>query len=619
MSESRNRRGLRRRGLFKLGAAGLVASACGPVGESAAPVTSGAAPGVDGSVPEPTVVRPSASAASGRSVAIFGGGVGGLSAAQELAERGFAVTVYERKELGGKARSNTVPGTGVGRPDLPGEHGYRGFLGFYHNLYELLERIPVPEGGRGVRGRLVATTRSVFSREGRSDISLPVIGRAAGNAYFPQDLTLPVVTSTLWSLVNSFGVLNYDEGLRFINRLLVYMTSSEERRFGEWENMTWNDFLQTQGASQEYDRLFAHGLTRNLAAMRSDEASANSIGIIGEATVYSILGRGLVQGAGSIDVLHGATNEMWIHPWVAHLQSIGVRFEVGLTAEQIRCDAGGSVTSVSVRDRLGVAREISADYYVLAMPVERAAPLMTGDVVSFDPSLANLARLRTDWMNGMQFYMRRRTDIAHGGLSYVDSPWAVTSISQGQFWKRNLSAYGDGQVADIVSVAIADWTTPGILYGKTARECTRDEIAREVWAQMKSHLNDRLFPVLRDQDLHSWWIDPAITGTGTGTAANDEPLLIQTPGSWQNRPEAITGLENLFLAADYVRTSIHVTTMEGANTAARKAVNGILTASGSTSARVPVKEMWMPPEFEVLKNQDRLRYLEGKPHLLDLG
>ena len=30
-------------------------------------------------------------------------------------------------------------------------------------------------------------------------------------------------------------------------------------------------------------------------------------------------------------------------------------------------------------------------------------------------------------------------------------------------------------------------------------------------------------------------------------------------------------------------------------------------------------EMWMPPEFEILKNQDRLRYLEGKPHLLDLG
>ena len=39
-------------------------------------------------------------------VAVLGGGVGGLSAAHELIERGFAVTVYERSSVfGGKARS----------------------------------------------------------------------------------------------------------------------------------------------------------------------------------------------------------------------------------------------------------------------------------------------------------------------------------------------------------------------------------------------------------------------------------------------------------------------------------------------------------------------------------
>ena len=46
------------------------------------------------------------------SVAILGGGVGGLSAAHELAERGFKVDVYElRDSFGGKARSMDVPGT----------------------------------------------------------------------------------------------------------------------------------------------------------------------------------------------------------------------------------------------------------------------------------------------------------------------------------------------------------------------------------------------------------------------------------------------------------------------------------------------------------------------------
>ena len=43
--------------------------------------------------------------ASRETVAIFGGGVGGLTVAHELAERGFAVTVFEKGAWGGKVRS----------------------------------------------------------------------------------------------------------------------------------------------------------------------------------------------------------------------------------------------------------------------------------------------------------------------------------------------------------------------------------------------------------------------------------------------------------------------------------------------------------------------------------
>ncbi len=44
-------------------------------------------------------------------VIILGGGVAGMSAAHELAERGFQVEVYEHKHkyVGGKARSVNVP------------------------------------------------------------------------------------------------------------------------------------------------------------------------------------------------------------------------------------------------------------------------------------------------------------------------------------------------------------------------------------------------------------------------------------------------------------------------------------------------------------------------------
>src|SRR5687768_9518392 len=55
-----------------------------------------------------------------RTVAVLGGGIAGLTAAHELAERGFRVTVYERLALGGKARSFGVPGSAAaGRRPLP--------------------------------------------------------------------------------------------------------------------------------------------------------------------------------------------------------------------------------------------------------------------------------------------------------------------------------------------------------------------------------------------------------------------------------------------------------------------------------------------------------------------
>src|SRR5262252_1582820 len=104
-----------------------------------------------------------------RTVAILGGGVGGLSAAHELAERGFQVRVFERKNsFGGKARSLEVPNTGVdGRMNLPGEHGFRFFPNFYKHITDTMKRIPYPGNAEGVFGNIVPGTRAQIARKGK--------------------------------------------------------------------------------------------------------------------------------------------------------------------------------------------------------------------------------------------------------------------------------------------------------------------------------------------------------------------------------------------------------------------------------------------------------------------
>jgi hypothetical protein len=37
-------------------------------------------------------------------------------------------------------------------------------------------------------------------------------------------------------------------------------------------------------------------------------------------------------------------------------------------------------------------------------------------------------------MNGLQFYLEHDVPVVNGHTIYIDAPWALTSVSQRQFW-----------------------------------------------------------------------------------------------------------------------------------------------------------------------------------------
>ncbi|MFD3510850.1 FAD-dependent oxidoreductase [Nocardia sp. NPDC058666] len=547
---------------------------------------------------------PGFAAPPGRRVAVLGGGVAGLTAAHELAERGFEVTVYEARALGGKARSVGVAGTGRGgRPDLPGEHGFRFFPGFYQNLPDTMRRIPVPGNVDGVWSNLLAVPEARFSRRDGDDILLAL----------PDSLTAIQVTpdsirESLAATITTATKMPPAEGAYFANRLMVFNTSCEARRFGQWEYTSWHDFVRGNQRSHEFRALISRSLTSIMVAAKENLASTRTIGSMGEQFLGNPLGHG---NDGGLDrVLNNTTNTAWIDPWVQHLRTLGVRFEL---------DA--RVSELVVRDkriqsaRLADARTVDADYFVVALPVEQARKLWSSEVLAVAPELSAMDRLFVDWMNGIQIYFRVPLRISRGHTAYVDTPWSLTSISQNQLWTHKLPSFGDGSVADCLSVDISDWHSVGMLYGKPATECTHEEIFREVWAQLSSHLNDR-DQLLRPADVHSWFLDPGITWQGAQNA-NADPLLINTAGSWDARPNAHGSIENLFLAGDYVRTDVDLATMEGANESARAAVNALLDVSGSNAQRCTGFKLRRTPELEPLRAVDAGRYAQGLPNLFD--
>jgi 15-cis-phytoene desaturase len=228
--------------------------------------------------------------------------------------------------------------------------------------------------------------------------------------------------------------IGVDEAAFFASRLWVLLTSCDERRFAEYEHTSWWDFIDAENRSEPYRQYLARGLTRTLVAMRAEHGSARTVGY----TLLALLFDATRPGSTADRVLAGPTNDMWIDPWVDHLRRLDVQFEAGarVVALHVAPDSR-RLRSVTVEID-GECREVVADHYVCALPHQVLAKLVDAELAFAAPSLANLHRLAAEWMNGIQF-------------------------------------------------DISDWDTPGILYGRPARQCSAQEIRDEVWAQLVAH------------------------------------------------------------------------------------------------------------------------------------
>lgn len=546
------------------------------------------------------------------SVLILGGGVGGLSAAHELVERGFAVTVLEQRDVpGGKARSVEVPGSA--QPPmlpLPGEHGFRFFPGFYRHVIDTMARIPAAGGG-SVADHLAAASLEMLARMGKPPIELPP----------HQPHTLGELRRVLRTLFGADTGLSDDDIGFFALKVWQLMTACPERALHEFENQSWLAFMDAANRSPAFNEYFVDGLTRCLVAARADKANVRAGGVVLTQLFY-----GMFDHTTPLDrLLDGPTSPVWITPWRTYLEGRGVRFEFGRTVAAIECD-GRRVTGVATSAAGSAAgsgvQQRQADYYVCALPIETIAPLITPALLQADPALAGIGRIAGDVydMVGIQFYLPD-TDVplVHGHLSLIDSPWALTGISQRQFWPGvDFAKLGDGHVGGVLSIDISDWDTPGLCFpgpggrNLSARQCRPEQVALDVWTQLRRSLVPASGPNPLPAALPRWFIDPGVRFDPT-MVANDSRLFVNLVGSWQYRPEAATAVPNLVLASDYVRTNTNLATMEAANEAARRAVNALIARSGAAATPCAIWPLHTPEVLKPFIEADCLLWKAGLP------
>ncbi|HEY3496583.1 MAG TPA: FAD-dependent oxidoreductase [Polyangiaceae bacterium] len=541
-------------------------------------------------------------------VIVIGGGIGGLTSAHELAERGFEVHVYEaRNAWGGKARTQPVAGTGTGgRLDLPGEHGFRFYPRFYRHVIDMMARTPAGEG---------ATVESRLRPVTEAGVAL-INGRKLSRFHRKKSFRPAEVVEAAETMFKEFG-LDPGDAAMFAVKVLQFLTSSEERRIAEYEGMSWWQFLGVDRFSARCQTR-ADGIPRMLVAMDARYGNARTVG----STSMQLLLDYTTTGQSVDRTMSGPTSEVWIDPWIRELERLGVKLHPGETCTGLEV-ADGRVAGAHFASG-SVAR---GEHYVLAVPLECAHALMSEELAALDPQCERLRSADIDklvsWMVGIQFYLHEDVQLARGHLVFPDSPWALTAISQPQFWTDGVGRfrrrYGDGEVGGLLSVDISQWDNAGTFVKKTAKECTPQEVKDEVWWQLKAALNGEGADeqVLTDELLHSWHLDDDLDYSRGLPPHNSSRLLVHPAHSWSLRPEAASSIPNLCFASDYVRTHTDIASMEAACEAGRRAANAVLDREQSSAPRARIWPLEEPPDFDAWKKLDAELFRQGRPHFFE--
>jgi uncharacterized protein with NAD-binding domain and iron-sulfur cluster len=546
--------------------------------------------------------------------------------------------------------------------ELPGEHGFRFFPSFYHNLFDTMKRTPLLTGaglgskspdepGHTVFDNLCATESLLVSLEGK-DKTFTVPRR------LPR--SLQALRETIRRFYGSLGFSPQDM-LRMESKLIKYGTSCTKRREAEYEKQSWFEFVDGDSYSPKTQK-YLESSSQALGALRAKDSDARTYGN----TVIQLMYDQMTQGKHSDAILAGPTTEAWFQHWQLFLHQEGVRFACGALdgfkrdpdkSIQPRYKWGLNLDPEKDREAWSTACDkgktlegrISQNaYFVIALGVKEVAEL----TAKYEAQIGALPRpfeqvrefLGNDWkedlgvakprgplkhLSGIQFFFREELHLIDGHILYPDAPWGLTSISQSAKWFTSRGR-NDG-FRSVLSVDIGDWGTKDKPNGKVAWDCTRQEIAMKVWEQISGTLEERVgIPNGGSLPAPAYYhIDDNIVfkseDEGATPVLDLSPFLVNYKGDYQKRPGK-PGAYSLFndqwiLAGNYVQTYTRLTTMEAPNESGRHAVNAILKADRYSGDLVPIVDLESesePKDLIWFKNLDEYLFDQGARHFLDI-
>jgi hypothetical protein len=540
-------------------------------------------------------------------VLVFGSGPSGLTAAHELAERGYKVCVLEKDSfIGGK------PVSGFGHPYkaisgkldknlyMPMEHAFRVYPENYLNLIDVMKRIPHPEGGN---------VTDYFTNE---------LHVASNTNNIPENVSfLSMIQSKL-------------EFIFFLLALFIPYSLYEERSLEKYDKIYLSELMEINKRSPQ--------MKQYLQRLAGSAASGNPRIMSSISVINLLLNYYLAPNSSGFRTFKRPTNIAWIYPWIDYLESLKVTFltshqVIGFDFDPINSLECPKIKCLKIITPKGIV-SMSAKYYISAIPANNVVDLIESNLqmVRYDPRLYSMYKIVTLPATGVQLYYDRPIKELSKQfilMSLTDHPWELTYIDQSTYWDDDYTSdiKGNRKKYGVITIYTAVLNEPGRIIPLTIAECTAEQIAEEMFTEVEREFKKRGIPMGKKNRVgyacHDFQ-NPTKSKhefSHLGNDIDDERLHFCVPDMYKVRPKPETVyLRNLILAGAYTQNkTYYVSTMESASESGKRAAQTVLSRLKSKKNKVNIYESVNPPWFiKLLRNFDSFLYSLGLPNPFDL-